>query len=206
MRLKMNIQDIKNQWNTSFNEAVKFIEHHITPKDYHSLDEKKHVKLSQWLLSTTVSPYDFMPKDWHGFKSNPFSTDALFSIIHHALVDDGDICFVSLNIENKTLRHFMMFHPSYLDSFEQACIQENSHIIQSYINGRASHNRVMQSMIENFPEKNFSLKPLIEEKDFSFVVHQDVSLFIRQVELLEQNNIAERKEMDKKMATLRNQK
>lgn len=202
----MNIQDIKNQWKTSFDEAIKSIENHIKYQEHQGLDEKKHVELSQWLLSTTVSPYDFMPHSWQNFKCDPFSTDALLCQIHHALVDDGDICFVSLNLENKTLRHFIMFYPSYDDSFEQECFKENSHLIQSYINGRESHHRVMKSMIEKFPEKTFSLKPLISDKDFTFVVHQNPLLFIQQVETLEKNNIAERLEMDKKMATLRNKK
>lgn len=202
----MDIQNLKSQWQSSFDEAIQSIENHIKPQPHHNKDEQQHVELAQWLLSTSVSPYDFLPNGWHNFRSEPFSTDSLLSVIHHALVDDGEICFVSLKLEDKILRHFIMFYPSYEDGFKQACFNENQNIIQSYINGRESHVRVMNSMIEKFPDKNFTSQPLITEKDFSFETHNNSSLFIQQVESLEKHRIEKMLEMDKKMATLRNKK
>ncbi|MBY3155244.1 hypothetical protein HFO56_23255 [Rhizobium laguerreae] len=61
-------------------------------------DEHDDMRLvTQWLLNTESNPYDFlMWSDARSFESAE-SFSGLLHMIHHALVDDGEITFVAVN-------------------------------------------------------------------------------------------------------------
>lgn len=56
-------------------------------------------KLYNWLLTTDTNPYSFLPEGWANSLVTASGTSALFSMIHHAVIDDGEISFVKLNDE-----------------------------------------------------------------------------------------------------------
>ena len=63
------------------------------------IKEPRLTKLFAWLLTTDISPYSFLPYGWQGSLSTASETESLFSTIYGAVVDDGDISFVTVGGE-----------------------------------------------------------------------------------------------------------
>lgn len=55
--------------------------------------------LTRWLLETDANPYSFLPEKWAGCVNSAEGMASLLHHIHHAVYDDGDICFVAVNDE-----------------------------------------------------------------------------------------------------------
>lgn len=55
--------------------------------------------LTEWLMNTDANPYSFLPHEWAGALSTAEGFADLLQFIHHAVYDDGDICFVAVNDE-----------------------------------------------------------------------------------------------------------
>lgn len=85
----MNKPDRFAEWERNYQTALVDIEAY------------RHVEATQaiaeWLLTTQASPYQFLPAGWGNALSSPGETSGLLAVIHHALVDDGEIEFVSVN-------------------------------------------------------------------------------------------------------------
>jgi hypothetical protein len=194
----MEINELKNQWQKSYEETLLSIENHLRENDKQLDDEKKCVMLAKWLLTTNVSGYDFMPKGYENYRSTPYEAEYLLNLIHHALVDDGEICFVTLKLENKELRNFMMFYPSDLDNFEEECYKENEELINGKIESIKRSNRILQKMIDAYPDKGFNLRKEINKEDFKFEIYRDVSVFMNKVEELDKNYKEEMKKSEEK--------
>lgn len=78
--------------------------------------------LAQWMLSTEVLSRRFLPKGWTGALNGPGEFSGLLAVIHHALVDDGDIEFVSVNGMPRMVfcnRHEEAFREVALTPYEQ---------------------------------------------------------------------------------------
>lgn len=56
-------------------------------------------ELVQWMLTTEINPYSYLPEKWAGAVTSSTSFEYLLNAIHHALYDDGDISFVTVNEE-----------------------------------------------------------------------------------------------------------
>lgn len=70
--------------------ALANIERHLT-------NENSMQPLVAWMLSTEIDPYVYLPE---GVASNTDSSTGfsnLLNLIHHALYDDGEITFATLN-------------------------------------------------------------------------------------------------------------
>ena len=65
----------------------------VAKKDY----EQETVHLLKWLLDTKHNPYSiFVNEGWAGRMGTAEGFASLAGMIHHALVDDGDITFVQV--------------------------------------------------------------------------------------------------------------
>lgn len=53
--------------------------------------------LVHWMMETDVNPYGFLPENWAGHTESAESFSSLLRVISHALHDDGDMTFVSVN-------------------------------------------------------------------------------------------------------------
>lgn len=177
----MSIFTLKDDWKTSFEEAIQSIENSLKVQPHDCSQTSEFRTFANWLMTTSHSSYDFLPNHWVSYKSNPYESDLLLSHIHHALLDDGEISFVTMKLEDKILRVFIVFDCAYEDYFQKICYEENQSMINSFINGRESMNRVLSSLKEQYPEKNVTLKPVIYKEDFSFTFHRKPLQFIEEL-------------------------
>lgn len=68
--------------------------HHLmnSTKDY----DAEFVHLAKWLFATDLNPYSILPDYWANGMDTSVGFAGLLRYIHHAMVDDGDICFPQL--------------------------------------------------------------------------------------------------------------
>jgi hypothetical protein len=59
--------------------------------------EQPFIRLITYILESEDNPYSFLPDGWGGSLNTSSGTECLLNHIHHAMVDDGDICFVKYN-------------------------------------------------------------------------------------------------------------
>lgn len=78
-------------WRERFEGALERIEQYRN-------DETPDMRLiTRWLMETEANPYGFIERGYARFFENAEGFAGLLQIIHHALVDDGEICFVAVS-------------------------------------------------------------------------------------------------------------
>lgn len=81
----------------NYNEAITNINRFLhIPKNQH---DYSMVSLVKWMMETDANPYSYLPHNWAGSTNNAEMFSSLLHTIHHALYDDGDITFVTVNGE-----------------------------------------------------------------------------------------------------------
>ena len=60
-------------------------------------------ELVDWLLTTDANPYGFLPVGWQDSYTSAVHFASLLNNIHHAVVDDGEMIFVSVQGEPRIL-------------------------------------------------------------------------------------------------------
>ena len=71
-----------------------------TIKDFLCSDDCAEMRgLAAWLMETDANPYSFLPEAWANSVNTADGMAGLLHYIHHAVYDDGDICFVAVNDE-----------------------------------------------------------------------------------------------------------
>ena len=178
----MNIENLKQEWQKSADKSIASIENYLSPRKDTYPEDVNFGVLANWLIENSYSTYDYMPNHYQNFRATPFATESLLATLHHALCDDGDVSFVKMMMEGEVKRVFMVFVWKNEDCFNSICQKENESLMNSFIKGRESHERVMQQMQEKYPEKSFKSKPLISQNEFVFEAHSDPLLFIKEVE------------------------
>ena len=81
-------------------------------------------KLTAWLMDTDANPYSFLPHEWAGSLGSAESFAGLLYFIHHAIYDDGDICFVTVNGEPR----IVFAHPEDKDFRERVLSEQEQDI------------------------------------------------------------------------------
>jgi hypothetical protein len=76
-------------------DAMNTIEHHLFVPEMQ--------ELVHWLLTTDANPYGFLPVGWQDSYTSAVHFASLLNNIHHAVVDDGEIIFVSVQGEPRIL-------------------------------------------------------------------------------------------------------
>lgn len=56
-------------------------------------------ELVKWMMETDANPYSYLPESWAGSVDSAEGFAGLLYYIHHAVEDDGDICFVKVRGE-----------------------------------------------------------------------------------------------------------
>lgn len=77
---------------TKHEEALQTIERFLAYEEGETMHE-----FVAWLLSTPHNPYGFLPEQWAGAISTAEGLASFLYVVHHALYDDGDITFVSVD-------------------------------------------------------------------------------------------------------------
>lgn len=89
------INDKFEQFQQAYNEALDTINEFLKPSD----NEPQINGLVQWMLETDANPYAYLPKEWASSLYTAENFADLLNYIHHAVYDDGDITFVTVNDE-----------------------------------------------------------------------------------------------------------
>lgn len=97
------------KYNEIHANAIASIKRRLEPGEY---EPHMHL-LVRWMLETDVSPYSYLPEGWAGALGTATGFDSLLSTMAHAIYDDGDITFVTVNDEPRIV--FMHQHD---DGFE----------------------------------------------------------------------------------------
>jgi hypothetical protein len=86
--------------------AKKTIEDLVAPGEAY---EQDYVALANWIVTTDINPYGWMDERWAGSTFTAEGVANLLSNLHHAMVDDGDVSFVSEVGRNGTKAFTMIF-------------------------------------------------------------------------------------------------
>lgn len=84
-----------DKFQKNYDDAIKSIKKFLEPTEY---DPSMH-ELVKWMMETDANPYSYLPHGWAGSLESAQSFASLLNMIHHALYDDGDITFVTVNDE-----------------------------------------------------------------------------------------------------------
>lgn len=63
----------------------------------HDHGDRPMSSLVKWMMETEINPYGFLPENWAGTFKIAEDFRSLLRVISHALYDDGDMTFVSVN-------------------------------------------------------------------------------------------------------------
>lgn len=97
--------DQSNLWTRKTTESIsKIISMLSRTEDY----EKDFVTLAKFLVETDINPWGFMPIGWESSKDSAQSFECFLNCLHHAMVDDGDVCFVTISLYGPRMlfRHY----------------------------------------------------------------------------------------------------
>ncbi len=164
------------KWQNSFNDAVDFIQSQIAePISYpNDKDYVAYHHFARWLASTQINPFSFCPDGWGEYRESPLNFQALLHMIHHALVDDGDISFVNLIISGELKMSFFIFKCRSDDDFQATLLNLHGEYIKSWLDAS-----VRLETFKGTPED------ALKEGDVSFEVHHDAIQFCADVDLIE---------------------
>ena len=107
----MDIEARFNRFDRQYSAAIAAIQSYLR-------DENDDVRLLvNWLMTTNINPYGFLPEGWAGAFDDAVGFASLCNTISHALVDDGEINFVTVNGEPR-----ISFAQRDSDRFEDAVL------------------------------------------------------------------------------------
>lgn len=84
-----------SKFQESYNKAIETIELMLVPSEY----EPPIHGLVKWMLETDANPYSYLPEYWAGRVGSAEGFAGLLEYIYHAVYDDGDITFVTVDDE-----------------------------------------------------------------------------------------------------------
>lgn len=88
------MEHVLQRWDQAHTQAKEQVSALLASREAYAAD---FVQLARWCLTTSLSPYDFMPSGWAGSLADSVSAALFVSVLHHAMVDDGDVCFALSN-------------------------------------------------------------------------------------------------------------
>ena len=80
-----------DQWRATFEHSLEQIER------YRNSDNEDMRLIANWLMDTEANPYSILQPGYVRALDTAEGFAGLLQIIHHALVDDGEITFVAVN-------------------------------------------------------------------------------------------------------------
>lgn len=171
-----------------------------------SEEEKQFQVLAKWMLDTKVSPCEYLTGGWESFFENVSTANGFFRTLHHALVDDGDFCFVRIHCKDELIHTYLVFDYWGDPDFEEWQRKWNAQLLRSYIAGSESRRRVLTSLNEEKPERNIAIPDVLKDSDFKFTAHNEVAVFMEEVEALVAKKGMRRELFDEKMRAIRRAK
>lgn len=106
----------------AYKTAISTIERFMEPGGY----EPEMYGLVKWMLDTDANPYAYLPVELAGALDSAQGFASLLHYIHHALYDDGDITFVTVNGEPR-----IVFANQYDEGFRDRALSPAEKDIES---------------------------------------------------------------------------
>lgn len=100
--------------------------------------------LVEWLLNTDANPYGFLPEGWAGAMGSAQGFSSLLHCIHHALYDDGEITFVSVDGEPR-----IVFYWRHEEDFRNHVLSEQERQLEK-MNGIEREVEVLECSANEF--------------------------------------------------------
>lgn len=100
-----------------YDESIDYINGYIEKRDELMSD------LVEWMLNTDENPYAFLPEGWAGSLSSAEGFASLVQCMHHAIYDDGDITFLTVNGEPRI--SFVWRHEDNLRNYVLTTIEKD---------------------------------------------------------------------------------
>jgi len=108
------MKDLIDTWINNNEIAIRNIETMLSSeKEY----DRDFVKLAKFIIETDINPWGFMPAGWEGAKSSAQSFEGFLNCLHHAMVDDGDVCFINVDIHGP--------HIAFIDHWDKERIKQS---------------------------------------------------------------------------------
>lgn len=202
----MNIEEIKKEWELSFQKTVKEIDNLVKPNLKDSIETCSFKLLARWLIENGNQYYEHLPNYYENFISDPFKTQQFMHQLHNAIVDDGEVSFVNMYQEDKVIRVFMIFKWDDDESFLKMCQDENQIMIDSIIRARTSISNFFHTLQEKYPEKKIFQKPLLDIKSFTFESHGNPEQFMKDCEIFHKNKVKTAEEQKNKLQEINKSK
>lgn len=81
------------QFQKEYDDAISLINQFLEPSKH----EPQMNGLVRWMMETDANPYSYLPEQWANSMSTAEGFASLLGVINHALYDDGEITFVTVN-------------------------------------------------------------------------------------------------------------
>lgn len=89
--LPAQLKQLEAVWRKSTNDAIMAIRKLLTSSKE---CDREFVKLANWIATTDHNPWGFMPSGWEGSRNTAVDFYKFLTVLYHAMVDDGECCFV----------------------------------------------------------------------------------------------------------------
>ena len=106
----------------AYDDAIETINLFLLPGKY----EPQLDGLTKWLMETDANPYSYLPEHWAGRTNTAEGFASLLGFISHAVHDDGEITFVTVNGEPR-----IVFANQHDDDFRSAALTETEKDIET---------------------------------------------------------------------------
>ena len=103
------------EFKRAYDDAIATINFYLEPGSH----EPQMNSLVKWMLETDANPYSFLPEQWGGALGTAEGFAGLLKFIDHALYDDGDITFVSIDGQPQ-----IVFDHRFEDGFRERVLGE----------------------------------------------------------------------------------
>lgn len=175
----MQLDELEQNWKKDFSKTLKNLKRLVETNETCPLEEE-FSKLAKWIVETDISTYEFLPNHYANVKSNPFDLEMLLLELHHAMVDDGDVAFVKMKVNDNVEKIKMIFINQWDDRFRDICLKENNDIIRIIMD----HNKRMFEFTNNLQKQGKAVKvpKLLTFEDIVFEAHNDPKQFVADVE------------------------
>ena len=141
----MTYKKLQDFW-YNFDTAITNIKSYLEPDKY-----APHMhELALWLLETEHNPYAYLDHNYAMYMSDAIGFDMILSMLHHALYDDGDVTFVTVNNKPR-----IVFCDRWDDNFRLRCLTDSEKEIEAkgypYISSLTE--AVQEVVSETYPYK-----------------------------------------------------
>lgn len=167
-----NLKNFQITWQARFDEATSNIERMLSDTSRY---DPEFISLANHIVNNSYMHYDDF-NQWNNFVYSPLDLESYLHLIHHALVDDGSITFLSPNPVEKKLRKPLMV---FLE--ERDHIQDKLTSFFSSAKDRHNHrNKILHASCAEKLGKSFAPTEFIDDNLSTYKTHHNVKKFIKE--------------------------